>query len=84
MMCWPSGKNATEWTESICLVNRSASVMYVPARDQRQYVKSRRLSARAEDTENDKEDTVNKCRMYARVGSVRCEPLSDDEVQALL
>ncbi len=56
----------------------------MPTHDQQQYAKSRQLSARAKDTEDDEEDTINKCREYARMGCMRCEPLSDEEVQALL
>jgi len=59
-------------------------VTFMPTHDQQQYAKSRQLSARAKDTEDDEEDTINKCREYARMGCMRCEPLSDEEVQALL
>ncbi len=57
-------------------------VMYMPAHDQWQYTKSRRPVVRARSTERE-EDVVNKHRTYARMGHMRCEPLSDEEVYAL-
>ncbi len=57
--------------------------MYMPAHDQWQYTKSCRLVVRAGSTERE-EDVVNECRTYARMGCMRCEPLSDEEVYTLL
>jgi len=50
-------------------------------------VKSQRLAASAssaESAEEEEEDMVNECREYARMGRMRCEPLSNEEVHALL
>ncbi len=58
--------------------------MYMPACDQRQTARLHRLAERAESAEGEEEDIINKCRMYARVGHVICEPLSDEEVYVLL
>jgi len=58
--------------------------MLLPACDQQQYAKSCRLVARAGSAEDLEEDVVNECREYARMGCMRCEPLSDEEVHVLL
>jgi len=47
-------------------------------------MKLHRLVARARSAEESEEDAVNECREYARMGRMLCEPLSDNEVYALL
>ncbi len=59
-------------------------VTYTPACDQQQEVKLGKLAARARSAEESEEDRINEHRMYARMGSMKCEPLSDEDIYMLL